>query len=335
MAGVFWVGANGNIYIKDGSGVRDAGKALKVSDKGFDAAGMSGQATRIADPNPPKQTTPAPSNPNNTGGGGSSVPAKPDKSNDISLNNAGLSSVDAQTSAGLSAIDKALGGLVGTYDTEANRNERNYKDQSTTNQTNLQTNKQTSLVNAAQGRQGLFGTLASLGALNGSGIDLANQAVQKGANEDLAGASQNYSTNQEGLDTAIGTFRDEDKQRRQEAQTAAANAKTNVNNNAAKNKMQFLTNLSNDYADMGDSGNASKYSSMAAALYPQVAATSIPDSNIAYSGAAYTPSTLANYLAGANSTQVKATPTGGTQSIPGLIATSNKKKQQQTASATV
>lgn len=330
---VYWVGADGNVYVKGNAGVQNAGKALKTSDNGFDAANSSGQATRIADPNPPRQSTPAPSNPNNTGGGTSATPAKPDKSNDIALNNAGLSSVDAQTAAGLSAIEKALGGLVGTYDTEANRNEQNYVGQSTTNQGNLQTNKQTALVNAAQGRQGLFGTLSSLGALNGSGIDLANQAVQKGANDDLAGASENYSTNQQGLDTAIGTFRDEDKQRRQEAQTAAENAKTNTQNNAAKNKMSFLTNLSNDYADMGDSGNAQRYSSMAAALYPQVAATSVPDSNLSYSGAAYTPSTLANYMAGANSTQVNASPTNGAQSIPGLIAST--KKKQQTASAIV
>lgn len=62
MAGaVYWVGADGNVYMKgaggDGASVTNEGKAINTGSAGFDAAGASGVATQISDPNPPQQTT--------------------------------------------------------------------------------------------------------------------------------------------------------------------------------------------------------------------------------------------------------------------------------------
>lgn len=263
-------------------------------------------------------TAPAPTNPNGT----STTFA--DKSNDIALQKSGLGAVDTQTTAGLSAIDKALGNLFSSYDTEKTANEGNYKTQSDTNQGNLQSNKETALVNAAQGRRGLFGTLASLGALSGSGVDLANEAVQNGANEDLSGAANNYASNQTGLDNAIGAFRTADQERRDQANNSADNARTNVHNDAAKSRQQFLTGLANDYAAEGDTATAKTYADQAAALYPEIASTDVPNSNIAYTGAAFTPGTLANYLAGANGTTVSVAPPEGGGGLPTLVARGKK-----------
>lgn len=344
MGAVYWVGADGNVWLKDASGTRNVGAAngtgLGQGDNwGLQAGGFESntlqqsiQAQRIADPNPPASVAPA-------GGSAAAAPAKPDKSNDIAVQQAGLGAVDQQTTAGLAAIDRALQSLIGNYDTESTANEGNYGQQSNTNKGNLQTNKQSAFVNAAQGRQGLMGTLASLGALSGSGIQLANRAVQQGANTDLAGAEGTYGENQSGLDTAIGTFRQQDKQRRDNAGTSAGNARTNVQNQAAKNKQTFYSNIANDYAEMGNAGEASRYTGLAASLYPQVAATSIPDSNLNYTAAAFTPGTLANYIAGAGDTTVSSSPTGGGgtgSNLPTLVANNQslKKKQQQPVLAT-
>ena len=321
---VYWVGADGNVYLKGPNGVQNAGKALGTSPVGFDAARLSAEATQIPDPNPPRQVAPA--NPN--GGTSTGGTTYADKSNDIALQNAGLASLGDQTATGIAGVDKALGNLTGQYDTEAAANEKNYSTQSDTNQNNLQKDRQTALVNAAQGRRGLFGTLASLGALNGSGVDLANEAVRAGANADLSGAADTFSTNQNALDTSIGEFRQEDKRRRQEAATAAENAKTNVQNDAARNKVTFLTNLANDYTAQGDTAAAKRYADQAAALYPEIAKTNVPSSNIAYSGAAFTPSTLSSYLSGANNTTVSTTPSTPGFTIPGLVASTRKKQLQ-------
>lgn len=318
------------------AGLPNLNEVIKnISGGGSITGNRPGQIPVVNNPAPAKATqatnnAAAPANPNGVATGSGSGGTTADKSNDIALQLAGIGAIDQQTGAGLSSIDRALAGLTGQYDTETTANEGNYHTQSDTNENNLQKNKQTALVNAAQGRQGLFSTLSSLGALNGDGIVLANGAVQKGANDDLSGAADNYGENQQGLDTAIGTFRQEDKERRDNAVTAAANARTNVQNEAAKNRMSFLSNLANDYSAEGNAGQAKTYADQASALYPQIASTSIPDSNIAYTGAAFTPGTLANYMAGADNTQVTATPTQG-GALPGLVAAPAKKKQLQTA----
>lgn len=333
---VYWIGQDGNVYLKGPSGtVQNAGKPINVGDSGFDSNMLSAAATRIDDPNPGNGSPAAPADPNGSvaaaAAASTPAPIKVDKSNDIALQNAGLTAADTQQTTGIAAIDKALGGLTDQYGTEATANEANYGTQSDTNKNNLQKNKQSAMVNAAMGRRGLFGTLQSIGALNGSGIDLANRAVQTGANEDLAGAADNFSTNQTSLDTGIGTFREEDKRRRENAATAAENAKTNVKNDTAKSKQTLYSNLANDYAAQGDAENAKKFTDMAAALYPEVAKTSVPSSDLAYTGAAFTPGTLANYIAGANDTTVSIAPSPGGRALPGLFATNTKKKQLQLA----
>lgn len=328
--GVFWVGADGKVYVKGSQGTNAAGTADANTSSYWGGKGF----TQIADPN-----APAPRDTVNTvvqgGGGGSggsaaAAPVLPDKSNDIAQQNAGLNAVGSYVSSGQAAIDAALAALTGTYDTEAGAEKTSYNTNTDQNKVNLSKNQQTALVNAAQGRQGLNGTLASLGALNGSGIELATRAVQKGANEDLAGASDNYATNAHALDEADAAFTTQDKERRDAAKRAADQGKTKVQNTGLTQQLGYYQQLSNDYADEGDKGNASKYSDLAASLFPEIARTSVPDSAPTYSAATYTAPALASYLAGGN-TQVQTTPaTAATGGIPGLTAAPVKKKASVT-----
>lgn len=293
-----------------------------ISREAYQAAGGTVQA------DPVKAAAPAavaPSNPT-----GASAPVKVDKSNDIAAQLAYLGAEDQKTTAGTAAIEKSLASLRGNYDTEAAANEGNYKTNADQNMNNLQVNKQTALVNATQGRQGLYGTLASLGALNGSGIDKADTAVANGANADLAGASGNYATNASALDTSIGAFRQQDKQRRDQAEQAAADAKTGLANDVAKERASLYSNLVGDYSAMGDDVNAKAYTDKITALAPEIASTAIPSTNLGYTAAAYTPATLASYIAGADSMQVKSTPTNGS-GLPSLTAQPIKKKVLQPA----
>lgn len=332
MAQAFWVGGDGNVWLSGNNGsASNMGKFIRTNPDrtGFDSATTSMEGVRmIADPNAPvKQLgngTPAPNNPN--GGGGSNAPVKPDKSNDIALNQAGLGSVDQQTAAGLSAVDKALGGVLGSYDSEYSANHDNYGKQSDTNQNNRQTGIQSAYLNAVQGRQGLFGTMARLGMLNGDGITLGNRAVQQGANEDLSGVDGNFKTNQTQLDTAINTFDRQNDERKKQATTAAEDARTNINNNGANNKLKFYSQLASDYADMGDTNNAKKYTGLASAQYPTLASTSIPSTNIAYQQAAFTPGTLGNYIAGQNGSTVSTSTRPDAFGIPSLLASPDRKK---------
>ena len=230
----------------------------------------------IVQADPSKQTAVVQPGPGDSNGQNSGGTKYEDKSGDIAYQNAGLDSVDAATKTNLAGVQTALDRVSGLYDADAASATGSYDTNSTQNQNNLQKTKATALINAAQGRKGLFGTLAGLGALNGSGIDLANEAVQRGANEDLSTAGDTYATNQSGLDTAIGNFTKENDQRKDDAKNAAGNNRTNIQNDAAKNKQAYYKTLSDDYTKMGDSANAAKFAKMAGDLFPAIAATSLP-----------------------------------------------------------
>lgn len=329
MGGIFWVGTDGNVYYKGPGGNAAAVKNMGASQGTGTVANLTlNGASQVDDPNPGGANNPRPAGPANSNGVAAAPAPKPDRSNSIALQNAGLAALGGQTDTGLASINSALARLIGQYDTESGANEKTYGTQSVTNQQNLQRNKQISMVNAAQGRQGLFGTLSSLGALSGTGIDLANRAVQKGANEDLTGAADNFAENQQGLDTSIGQFRQEDKFRRENANTSAENARTNVQGDAAKQRQQFYTQLANDYAAMGNEGESKKYAALASGEFGNIAKSNVPNAQLNYSGAAFTPASLSSYIAGADNTSVSVTPAspGG---LPGLVASPSKKKRLQ------
>lgn len=261
----------------------------------------------------PPVSTPAPVNPNAT-----PAPAVVDKSNDINQNLSALDATKSLLSGGLSSIKSSLARLFGNYDTEANTNSTGYNDQSTVNKSNFLRNTQSALASAAQGRQSLFRILAQLGALNGSGVNLANNAVQAGANADISGANETFGTNQTGLDSAFGLFKTADQQRREEAQRLSDESEQDLRAKVAGNQQSIYGNLSNDYAEMGDKENAKTYSDLLASLFPSIAANSVPAGAPTYSPAGYTPPSLSTYASGGST--VKATPSAGISGLPGLSA---------------
>lgn len=321
-SGNYWLGQDGNYYTKIAgqTGVQNVGKSY-TAPKGV---------TQISDPDPGGV------NPNvsNTGAGVASTaaPAYQDKSNDITLQNAGLGAVDATQQAAIDKINAARDTVVGQYEGDLGTAKTEYGANSDANENDLQSNKQTSLENAVQGRQGLYSTLASLGALNGTGLDLANNAVQKGANTDLTTAADTYATNQRGLDTSYNTYTTNEQRAEQKAKDAATNDITQAQNDAAKSRQAYLTNLANDYQAEGNTTQAKNFAAQAAALFPSIAGTNVPTIDLGYTGAAYTAPTLGQYVGKANNTTVNTTPApagSGVLSIPGLIATNKR----QTSSA--
>jgi hypothetical protein len=186
--------------------------------------------------------------------------------------------------------------------------------------------KQTALVNAAQGRHGLLGTLASIGALSGDSIELANEAVQNGANTDLHGVSTTFGNNQSGLDTAIGTYRRENDARVNNADTEAENSRKSETAKGATTKQSFLKALADDYTAEGKPDEAKTFSDQISALYPTIASNNVTSGSLTPQTAAYTAPSLSTYL-GANNTAVQSTPAAGAPgSLPGLSALSGKKQ---------
>lgn len=342
--GYFWKGNDGKVYVQGSNGINAAGNWDANSQnywgsKGFVHTPDSAAAAQAA---PAGNGGNAGNTGGNTGGGGygsgggggaaSSATIYPDKSAEIATNQAGYDSVAGQVNAGIASIDRNVAANTSQYDAEKTANEGDYKTSSDTNQGNLQKNKQSAMINAAQGRRGLFGTLASLGALNGDGIDLANDAVQKGANEDLSTANDTYATNQQSLEGSIKKFRDADVLRRSQDVAKAADEKRSVQGQGAKDRQTYLQKMSDAYRAENNNGRADEIAKQVASLFPEIGANNVPVSAIAPQAAAYTSTSLAHYLAGVDNTQVKTTPNSAAGStvpgLPGLVA-STKKLQQQ------
>lgn len=331
-AGYFWKGTNGQVYVQGSKGINAAGAWDPNTVNYWSSRGY------VHTPDSPGQQAPSgqsqtsgygtSTNYSTAGGGASSAPTYEDKTNDITLQNAGLGQVDATQNSGIKAIEDAWSKINGQYEDDLNTAGTQYGNETTDNNKDLQTNKQTALERGVQGRQGLFGTLASLGALNGDGITLANRAVQKGANEDLTTAANTYATNQNALDTGYNAYTKQEKRLQTNAETAKNNNEEQVRNDAAKSRQQYLTNLANDYQLEGKTSQAKDYASQAAALFPSIAGTNVPTISLGYSGGSYAAPTLSQYVGKANNTTVQTTPgnmvAGNAFTIPGLIALNKK-----------
>lgn len=222
--------------------------------------------------------------------------------NDAAIDNTqkAVQSLGTEFATGVDNINDNYGSLIGQYDTERTRTEGDYNEQGVTNNQNLLKNKQNALLAAAQGRRGLRGTLASLGALSGTGGELADRAVTTAANQDIGGATDAFATNAQSLDKAWDRFDEEDDERRREAGTAKSNQRTALEGTIAGKRQTFYEKLAELFAEGGDTGSATEWLNKAGDLNEVIASKSrVAATPFSRGTAAFTPGDLKSYLAGA------------------------------------
>lgn len=269
----------------------------------------------------------------------SSAPAKPQLNQAaVDATNQALSSLDVERDTGYRNIDDSFSSLIGKYTKEAERNEGDYKEQTENNTNDLQKNKQNALLAAAQGRRGLRGTLAAIGALSGDGAILADRAVTRGANEDIGEAADTFATNATGLDKAITRFRDEDKDRRAEAETTRTNQRTALEGSIASKRQNYFQKLAEIFGQADRTAEANANLSAAGNLNNEIASkTRVAATPFTGKAAAYTPDALESYLAGAGDMTVDVAEGGNGGFAPGqssLLAGRRKKEEKELAGAT-
>lgn len=328
---VFWIGQNGNAYVKNASGqVQDLGKA--GSNTGANLV-LNG-AKQIDDPNPGMRNVSNVTSGTPDGGG---APAKVVNTAAVGATQQALDSLGTERAVRFKSIDDNLGSVMGGYDAEAAKATADFNEQNDTNQNNLQKNKQNALVAGAQGARGLRSTLASMGALGGDGMVLANRAVTDSANADIGEAVDTATTNATTLQKSKRDFDDEDAKRRAQAQTEAANNKTAAEGTVLTKRQQYLQKLADLFNDGGDTANANRYLSEAGSLNNEIAQKgAVAAAPITARSAAFTPGDLDSYLGGAGDMTVS-TAEGGTgagadgTSIFAARARDKEKKQQALA----
>lgn len=195
--GDFWVGTDGNVYVKS-AGVQGTNGAaadnLGKSNPALLTDLKSYGATSINDPVAPAATG------GGAGSGGSTTTGGGVLSQSV---------IDAV----MQSIANDIAQNNGNYTTALGTNKANQANGDTqygTDQTNNTEGRAQSVQQAeqagAQGLSGLDAVLASLGALNGTGSILAGRAVANTANGDIGTANQTYQTNKNAITNAQSAY---------------------------------------------------------------------------------------------------------------------------------
>lgn len=340
MAGVYWRGTDGNLYVKADGFHNGQVSQFNPQEGNTAQADFINGLKEISDPNTGGHVEGVSTVASAGGAGSAATAAEAAKraANEAGRSNTqkAIDSLDTELSVGNKNIDDEAASITSKYDKEAAANEADYGEQTVTNNQSLLRNKQNALVAGAQGARGLRATLSSLGALGGDGIKLANRAVTNAANQDIGEATETAGTNAVTLDKSISRARDEDKDRRDELATQQRNQKTALEGKVESKRQSYFQKMADLFGEVGDAGNATSWLNRAGDLNAPIAAkTAVAATPFSTRAAAFTPGTLADYLAGAGDMTVS-TADGGNGSAPNTptsILAGRKDKERKQAQA--
>ena len=289
--GVYWTGADGNVYVKS-AGVTGANNA-PVDNLGTSSTPLitdlnSYGAKGIANPNPPAQT--------NTNTASNNTPAV------VAAAPAAAVAAPVNHTLGQSTIDgfnQSATDANTQYQNQYNQAVKNNASADTTQQnqynTQVQNNNEahsTAIQNAeqagARGDQGLRAVLASIGALNGTGQVLAGRAVSDSTNNDLGTSAQTYQTNDQSIQDANKKYAGDAVLRNNALNTALATDKQTANTKS----VQDILNAANAL------GDKSTYN----AWLPKLGTATAPISPLLSTPIAYGTPAYSNYASPSNLT---------------------------------
>lgn len=320
--GTYWRGADGNVWVAGSRGVNSAGAWNGSTEAYWNNQGYTLQA----DPNAPKQT--GITDLVATGsGGGSSAPTYKDTTASRNATNVSLGSLDTVLKNALSGADTEYNAVKDAYALEDAENLTKYQGDVEKNEITRDESTQASLLGAARGSRGLYATLASLGALGGTGKMLANRAISTEANADLGAGEKSFETNVENLFDARSIVEKQEKQRKLDAEKTWKDTRQSAEHDYYKGKQDLSKEMASLWQEAGNFGEANNWTNTASAYTPEVAArTKVNPAQYAKTPLAYKAPELSKYLGGMNSTAVNV---DGANPINGAIYTSTSKKDKE------
>lgn len=342
MAGVYWIGQNGNVYVKDGGGVQDWGAARRpaplrnagVTEAVAKAIGSGYE--RIADPNTGGSRGgggnrgPAINTSSYGGGGGAGVaaagPVAPSQAQVDPLLQS-LASLDEVLSNKNRQSREEYGRAIRGYNEQDELDRRNRDQNIFQNEDTYTSNNQRALLNAANASTGLRGVLSSLGALAGSGKDIVQRLVGLAANEDTGAARDTFETNATSVNSAWEQAEREQRQRREDAEAILENNMQNNRANVLTSRQSIFEKLAGLYGDELPEGR--EYAAKAGALAAPIAATTRAEvAPYAKASSLFSPAALQEYLAGTQNLNVSTAGGAEQPAINSPIYSANRKKDQ-------
>ncbi len=263
--GVFWIGSNGNTYIKNSAGVTNVGqldqRTLQNTAINYD---------QIDDPNPGggSVASSAPSG----GSGGAARPV---------LNTVGVSNTQRTIDQLPGLLEAALAAERQKYDNalnEFNQQEqgqrKTYDTSTTTNQLNHDSNFMDSIRAGIKGLSGLMSMLRGTGAGGGTAEDMARDTVGEVTSKDIRTGADTQKENQTQLDGSLEAFLGELGRKRRVNEDTLVNNERAIRRDNDTQLSELFGKMAGFYGDAGDQGNANAWMTRAGELTPRIAANS-------------------------------------------------------------
>lgn len=266
MGSVYWIGSNGNTYVKtDGYGVQDYGK-------------LPGGATidgskQIADPNPqPQQSQPSRAPAGGGGGGAAAPPAL----NEGAVRNTQLTidQLPAILQAALESEAQKYQNSNGLFDAQEGQQRKSYDEGTVTNQQNYDSNYMDSIRAGIKGLGGLMQLLRGSGAAGGSAEKDVRDTVGGVTSNDIRQGADTQQENQGQLDTSLSTFLTDLGLKRKQNEDTHVNNERSLRRDNDTQLQDLFGKMAGYYGDAGRAPEASSWLDRAGSLTPSIAANS-------------------------------------------------------------
>lgn len=254
-AGIFWRGADNNVYVAGDRGVNNAGVwDDNTSDywqsRGYDLS----NDPNVGNPGAGRATSPG------AGAGGSGSGNQPLNQAAVDATNQGLAGLDTILAQALSRAGTQRDNLRDALNTQQTQGVAQYDENTLRNMQNYDANLGASL---RAGRSGLSGLMAALRGGGGGGNQFAKDWVQNTVadttSNDIREGYDTFDENRRGLDSSHSTFLNELAGRRRENEDTFVNNQRAAQLYDAQQRQSLLQQLSGLYGDAGNRGQADTF----------------------------------------------------------------------------
>lgn len=263
MAGVYWQGQDGNIWMKG-----DATGAARI----WSAPLQSPQSLGYSLIDDPVNSTQTGSSAPSGGGGGTPAPVF----NEAGARNTQLTidQIPSLLAAALATENQRFGNTVNELGAQETGQRKVYDESTVTNQQNYDSNFMDSIRAGIKGLGGLMNILRGTGAAGGSVEGDVQDVVGGITSTDIRTGADTQKENQTALDNSLSTFLGELGRKRQ------LNEDTRVNNERAYRRdsntqlQDLYGKMAGFYGDAGRTADANNWMARAGSLTPEIAANS-------------------------------------------------------------
>lgn len=276
MDAAYWIGQDGNIWLKDSGGTRNMGPAGSTVTRP-DATGFYDpwadptetpirfNATQIADPMVAAKT-PAPTTTTST--------AKTLNTGAVQNTQATIDQLPGLLQAALEAEGQRYGNTVNDFNAQEGQQRKTYEGSTVTNQKNYDSTFMDSIRAGIKGLDGLMALLRGTGAAGGSVDDTVRDTVGGVTANDIRGGADTRDENQGTLDSSLSEFLTNLGVKRRTNEDTRVNNERAIRRDTNTQLQDLYGKMAGYYGEADMTPQRDDWMSRAGALTPDIAANS-------------------------------------------------------------